>query len=220
MDARADSRSRSGGFWLSGTGLLLASALGSGLLAWWLIALPVATLSNLAEHSGHFWWTFIHMLGGTAMLFLGAGNLYLGAVKRTGLLHRRLGKAYLLFGAVGAVIAAGLTLSVHKGANTPVLSNISISLTLLSIGWLGCAALGWRAVRNRRFQSHRDWMIRSYVLVWSFVFCRLASRVPGVEDLGGGQAFIWLSWVGPLVVCEAALQWRAGASNSFKSKTA
>ena len=61
-------------------------------------------------------------------------------------------------------------------------------------------------------------MIRSYVLVWSFVFCRLASRVPGVEDMGGGEAFIWLSWVGPLIVCEVALQWRSGSEIASRTK--
>jgi len=33
-----------------------------------------------------------------------------------------------------------------------------------------------------------------------------------VNDLGGGQAFIWLAWVGPLLVGELALQWRAGSA--------
>lgn len=54
-------------------------------------------------------------------------------------------------------------------------------------------------------------MIRSYVLVWSFVFCRIASRVSSIGDLGDGQAFIWLSWVGPLIVCEVFLQWPEGS---------
>ena len=43
-------------------------------------------------------------------------------------------------------------------------------------------------------------MIRSYVLVWSFVFCRIASRMTDIGQLGNGEAFIWLSWVGPLIV--------------------
>jgi hypothetical protein len=54
-------------------------------------------------------------------------------------------------------------------------------------------------------------MIRSYVLVWSFVFCRIASRVSDIDELGNGQAFIWLSWVAPLMLCEIALQWRRGS---------
>jgi hypothetical protein len=54
-------------------------------------------------------------------------------------------------------------------------------------------------------------MVRSYVLAWSFVFCRVASRIPALGGLGGGEAFIWLSWIGPLLLCELGLQWGAGA---------
>jgi hypothetical protein len=71
--------------------------------------------------------------------------------------------------------------------------------------------MAYRAARNRRYDTHRDWMIRSYVLAWSFVFCRVASRVTDIAELGGGEAFIWLSWVAPILLCEVALQWRAGA---------
>jgi hypothetical protein len=49
------------------------------------------------------------------------------------------------------------------------------------------------------------------VLAWSFVFCRIASRVSDLDEMGGGEAFIWLSWVAPFVACEFALQWSAGA---------
>ena len=74
--------------------------------------------------------------------------------------------------------------------------------------------MAWRAARNRRYDNHREWMIRSYVLAWSFVLCRVADRVPGMDVLpamGGGQAFIWISWVLPLGLAELAIQWRGGA---------
>jgi hypothetical protein len=57
-------------------------------------------------------------------------------------------------------------------------------------------------------------MIRSYVLAWSFVLCRVVDRVPGMEALpaiGGGQAFIWISWMLPLGLAELGIQWRGGA---------
>lgn len=199
-------------FWLTINGLLLAVALLSGAVAWWLIAWPVASLSNVAKHQGHFAQTFGHMIGGTAMLILGGANLYLGATRRSMPLHRLAGRAYLILGTLGSLLAISITLSsAHKTAGSPILSNASISITMLAFGWLVAVAMGWRAIRNRRFPVHRDWMIRGYVLVWSFVFCRLASRVPEIGDLGGGEAFIWLSWVAPLMLCEIGLQWQAGS---------
>ena len=206
--ARAERR----GFWLTRNGYLLAVALLSSAVAWWMIAWPVATLSNVADHRGHFILTFVHMIGGTGMLVLGALNLYLAARKDHFALHRWIGKSYLLFGAFGALVAIVITLTpAHKAADGPVLTNATVSLLMLASAWLSFAALGFRAARNRRFASHAHWMVRSYILVWSFVFCRIASRVSNIDELGNGQAFIWLSWVGPLIVCEIVLQWSQGS---------
>ena len=198
--------------WRTRNGLLLAAALLTSAIAWWMIAWPVATLARATEHQGHFLLTFAHMIGGTGMLFLGGLNLYLAARKDNFPLHRRIGQSYLLFGAFGALVAILITLSpAHKPPGGVILTNATVSLLMLATAWLSFAALGWRAARNRRFASHGDWMIRSYVLVWSFVFCRIATRISSIDELGNGQAFIWLSWVGPLIVCEILLQWPQGS---------
>lgn len=211
MATTVPARERKRPVWGTRNGILLAAALLSSLIAWWMIAWPVATLSNVDKHPGHFALTFAHMVGGTGMLFLGGLNLYLAARNDKFPLHRRVGQAYLSFGTFGAIVAIIITSSMaHKPAGGPVLTNATISLLTLASAWLCFAALGWRAVRNRRFQTHAHWMIRSYVLVWSFVFCRIASRVSNIDDLGGGEAFIWLSWVGPLIVAEMVLQWPEG----------
>lgn len=215
-DARGKAVRRA--FWGTRNGLLLAAALLTSAIAWWMIAWPVATFSNVAQHQGHFTLTFAHMVGGTGMLFLGGLNLYLAARKDAFSLHRRIGQSYLLVGSFGAIVALVITLSpAHKTAGGPILTNATVSLVILASAWLSFAALGWRAAKNRRFASHADWMIRSYVLVWSFVFCRIASRVSNIDDLGNGEAFIWLSWVGPLIICEIALQWPQGSKKMRSS---
>ncbi len=201
--------------WKTRNGVLLAAALVTSAVAWWIIALPVATLSNIPAHKGHFALTFAHMLGGSGMMVLGGLNLYLAAGKSRVSLHRRVGQGYLLFGTFGAIVALVITLSpAHKTEGGAILTNATVSLSMLASAWLCFAALGWRAARNRKFASHGDWMVRSYVLVWSFVFCRIASRITNVGDLGNGEAFIWLSWVGPLILCEMLLQWPRGSVES------
>ena len=200
-------------WWRSSAGVLLLAALLSSAWAWWLIAAPVITLGNLPRHAGHFPLLYVHALGGTTMLFLGAFNLYIGSTRRFSKYHRLVGTAYLVAGCIGVAVAIAITSSpAHKTNPAVTFTNTTVSLLTLSAAWLAAAAMAWRAVRNKRYDSHRDWMFRSYVLVWAFVFCRLASRVPEVNDLGGGQAFIWLAWVGPLLVGELALQWRAGSA--------
>ena len=212
MVSAQEAKTMQNAVWLSWKGFLLAAALVSSAIAWWMIAWPVATLSNVAAHKGHFALTFAHMIGGTGMLFLGGLNLYLAARQDRFQLHRKIGQCYLLFGTFGAVMAITITLSpAHKAVGSPILTNATVSLLMLASAWLAFAGLGWRAAKNHRFPSHAQWMIRSYVLVWSFVFCRIASRVTNIGELGNGEAFIWLSWVGPLIICEMFLQWPEGS---------
>ena len=200
---------------LVGLGFLTSAA------AWFLIAPPVITFTATLKHAGHFGTVYIHVLGGTIMLFLGLANLYIGTTRRRFNYHKLIGRTYLIGGGIAAVAAIVITTSTahHPNPAASVFTNTTVSLVTLGVAWLLSAGMAYRAVRNRRFDSHREWMIRSYVLAWSFVFCRIASRVPGVEELGGGNAFIWLSWVGPLVVCEVALQWERGAEKSTRTAT-
>ena len=193
----------------------------SSAWAWWVIAPDVVTFSSTGteKHAGHFNLVYFHVLGGTLMLFLGLANLYIGTSGKFFQYHKLIGRLYLIGGGLGAISAIVITSSTaHKTAEGGTFTNTTISLLALAFAWLLAAGMAFRAVRNSRYDSHREWMIRSYVLVWSFVFCRLVTRIPGVEDMGGGNASIWLSWVGPLVICEVALQWRAGSNSSFKPK--
>jgi hypothetical protein len=204
--------SRVRSWWTTPIGLLLLGGILSSAVAWWMIAAPVAFFANEARHAGHFALVYAHMIGGTIMLLFGAANLYVGATRRHFRHHRAIGTTYLVGGTIGALLALVATLGPdHKANPDVVFTNLSVSLSMLSMSWLVAAAMAYRAARNRRYDTHRDWMIRSYVLAWSFVFCRVASRVTDIAELGGGEAFIWLSWVAPILLCEVALQWRAGA---------
>jgi hypothetical protein len=206
--------------WLTPIGLLLAAGLASAAFAWWMIAITPLTFGNITRHSGHFTLTWLHVVGGSGMLLFGGINLYLAFAKRHYALHRWSGRLYLTFGVVGAGTAMWVSLTMaHKDAGTSVFSNQAVSLLTLAAAWAAFAGLGWRAVLNRRFSSHGQWMIRSYVLAWAFTLCRIASDLAGADQLGGGQAFIWLSWVAPMILCEIGLQWREGARRPHRSGT-
>ena len=161
------------------------------------------------------------MLGGTAMLVLGALNLYVGSTRRLFRFHRTIGYSYLVGGAIGAAAALLLSLANVHGKfvepfafNLTKVSDLGFALAALSVAWMISAAMALRAAINRRFDAHRDWMIRSYVLVWSFVLCRLIAKVPALAvlgQLGGGAAMAWFSWLIPLAVAEICLHWKAGS---------
>jgi len=44
------------------------------------------------------------------------------------------------------------------------LPGVGVATGVLAVAWLAVAAMAWRAAMNRRFDSHRGWMIRSYLL--------------------------------------------------------
>jgi hypothetical protein len=187
---------------------LFVAALLAAAPIWWLFALPVLSGTKLPQHPGHVPILLAHAMGGTFMLGAGALALYVGWTKRWRRWHKGIGHSYLGVGGVGAL--AGLFLSLNP-PHPPF--SVGVATGALAVTWLAFAAMALRAAVNRRFDSHREWVIRSYVVTWTFVGCRIAQNVPVFAHLGeeGITAAIWLYWVAPVLICEVALQWRRGA---------
>jgi hypothetical protein len=188
--------------------ILFALALLSTLPILWRVVLPMLSGTNWPEHGGHVPVVLAHAIGGLAMLGLGAAALYIGWTRKAFRRHKWFGYSYLILGGSGAVFA--LVLSI-QAPHPP--RSLYIATGTLALVWLAVATMAWRAARNKRFDSHREWMIRSYVLTWTFVGCRLATMVDFYPWLGaeGTTAAIWVNWIVPLVICEIALRWKEGA---------
>jgi hypothetical protein len=165
---------------------------------------PVVSGEAQGAHSGHFDAVGLHAFGGTLMLVAGALALYIGRTRRWFAWHRHVGATYLLSGAFASVVALGLSVDLP---HTP--RSLGVATAMIALVWLAFAAFAWRAARNRRFDTHREWMIRSYVVTWTFVFCRIAMQFKPFPALGaeGVTATIWLTFIVPVVACELALQW-------------
>ncbi|MDX2238928.1 MAG: DUF2306 domain-containing protein [Hyphomonadaceae bacterium] len=190
-----------------GTALIVLAVLSAAPI-WWLVALPVLDGEAAPRFAGRWGYVVAHAIGGTLMLFVGALALYVGWTKRGQRFHRWIGYAYLAGGALGA--GMGLYLSLRPNDFLP---GVGVATGTLACAWLAVAAMAWRAAMNQRFESHREWMVRSYVLTWTFVFCRIVMRLPALADIEPATivAVIWASWITPLVACEIALQWRRGS---------
>jgi hypothetical protein len=76
---------------------------------------------------------------------------------------------------------------------------------LLAVATAGCAVMGWLAAAGRRFEEHRRWMWRCFLLLCSAVVVRL---VGGLATVTGGDAewvyplTAWVSWLGLLAAFE------------------
>ncbi len=190
-------------------GIVFVLALLSTLPILWRVVLPMFDGAAWPHHREHLVIVLIHATGGLAMLVLGAAALYIGWTRRAFKRHKWFGYGYLVLGGIGAL--AALIVSI-QAPHEP--RSLYIATGTLSLVWLAAAAMAWRAARNRRFNSHREWMIRSYVLTWTFVGCRIATMVDIYPWRGaeGTTAAIWVNWIVPLVICEIALRWKEGAA--------
>jgi hypothetical protein len=110
----------------------------------------------------------LHLLFTVVLVVGGALQLLPALRRRWPALHRWNGRSYLLAAAVLAL--GGLWLVWVRGGVVGDLSqHLAISVNALLI--LGCAALAWRAARERRFDAHRRWALRLFVAasgVWFF----------------------------------------------------
>lgn len=193
------------------TDALVGAAALSSLVFICLIAIPAFGAERMARHATHSPMLTAHVVGGIVMLLAGAVALRIGLTRIWFRWHKIAGYTYLVVGTTAASTA--LILSLDTG-HTPV----GISTGTLAVVWLAFAAMAIRAVRNRRFDQHREWMIRSYVAGWTFVFCRFWSRAAPASLQGEEKDMVWLTWVGPLLITEIALQWSQGARQPVKGK--
>ena len=167
--------------------------------------------------------TDLHYVGLVVHVFTAATALLLGVlqlvprVRARRVLHRRLGRAFLVVG----VVAFGLT-GIPLALTTPNGDVTRYGILVPAVGWLVCAALGWAAIRGGRLAAHRAWMIRTYALTFFALTTRmvvpilLALQLPFQADrspdavrelversIPYGQ---WLGWIINLAVAEYVIR--------------
>jgi hypothetical protein len=189
-------------------GIAFALAVATTAYVIWTAVIPMIDGRGWPHHDDHLRLILPHIAGGVTMITLGSLNVFLGWTGRTRPWHKWIGRAYLLGGTFACVLVVVMAVVAPHEPRS-----LYVATGTLAAVWIAVAAMGWRAARNGRFDSHREWMIRSYVLSWTFVGCRLATQVdfyPWLES-EGVTAAIWVNWIVPLVLCEIALRWKEGA---------
>lgn len=154
-----------------------------------------------------------HIFTGSVMLAAAVLQLWPWLRAHHPRVHRWSGRVYVVTALVTGVAALVVAQFPSAGVGQ------RIANTLLGVLFLACTLLGYRAVRQRRFGDHREWMVRSTALAFSIVANRfwipvlMAIFVPesltdpsiGVDDPAVKDVAItsaWVSWVGNLLFAE------------------
>jgi hypothetical protein len=188
--------------------LLISSAVVIGLIFIAADALPYFSPSgeSLADFAPNGWVLLVHITMGIVALLSGPYQLWTGLGRKRLPRHRLLGKIYM--GAVVVGSAAAYYLALHtKGGWV-----FGLGLAGLATAWLITTGMAYVAIRRRLIEQHQEWMIRSYVVTFGFVFFRMlfiglqTAEVGTLPEQLGASA--WFCWSLPLVVTEAFLQGR------------
>ena len=132
-----------------------------------------------------------HTLFGPIALVLGLVNL-LPAMRqrRRWLLHRWLGRVYLISALVLA--SAGLSLAFHAAGGWAA----RLGFGLLAVATLATAVQGYRHIRRHNVRQHRQWMLRSYALIFAAVTLRIWLPLLIIAHQGEFiPAYRWVAWV-------------------------
>jgi uncharacterized membrane protein len=144
---------------------------------------------------------YVHIFSGPVVLFNGLILLSEYVRRRYDGLHRVLGRVQVAVLLV-FVLPSSAVMARHAFGGWPA----GLSFLVLSMATAGCAVAGVVCARRRRFDRHRRWMLRSYVLICSAVALRLISGAAGLVGVsspeGAYVAAAWTSWLVPLAAYE------------------
>ena len=152
---------------------------------------------------------FVHTFFGPIALLGGLLNLLPASrVPARWGVHRLVGRIY--FGAAIALGGAGLMLAPHAAGG----SVARLGFLTLAVAVLGTVLVAYWAIRRGQVRKHREWMFRSYALIFAAVTLRLWQ--PLLMAAYGGQFepayrwVAWLSWVPNLLFAEWVIRrgWR------------
>jgi uncharacterized membrane protein len=142
-----------------------------------------------------------HTLAGIFALLIGPINFSSRIRQRHIKLHRVLGRIYVISVFIGA--ATGVALVTGR----PGLPGTSMQ----AAAWIVCTTAAFITARNRQIVSHRQWMIRSYAVTFTFVSSRVLNLWPRYwSHLGDTLAAVGVIafTLASLLIVELGLNWR------------
>jgi uncharacterized membrane protein YozB (DUF420 family) len=191
-----------------GTAIVLLAAAAAALVFLAVAALPyfLSAEYGSATYAGRRAWLLVHIAGGAVALLTGPLQLWLGLTDLAMERHRLVGFGYITAVAVSSI--AAFYLAVHTEAGFA----FGAGLVGLAVAWTLTTGLAFLAIRRGLVEQHKEWMTRSYVVTFAFVFFRMT--LPALEAIDAGTpadqlaVASWGCWTVPLLITETIMQGR------------
>jgi uncharacterized membrane protein len=147
-----------------------------------------------------------HIVCGVAAFIIGPFQFSSRLRRRYLKLHRVLGRVY-----VGSVfIAAPFAMVLANHRHQPGGEHFAVATRIQASAWIITTAAAFLTARNRQIQQHREWMVRSYAVTFTFIGTRLFSPWQDWHRLG--EAFFAMEIITvtllAILVPDIALSWR------------
>lgn len=156
-------------------------------------------------------WFVVHIAGGTCALFLGPIQFWTRFRDKNIRLHRLLGKIY-----IGGTLIAGLS-ALRLSLINPCQA-CRYSLLLLSVLLIFFTSAAYYSIRQYHVESHKQFMVRSYVCALAFVFVRLPveNYLFGMVESESERGIVteWFLSLVPLLTVEFWFTWRRALRGS------
>ena len=160
---------------------------------------PPPILANAFAHP----FLLIHVVSGVVALLVGPLQ-FVGRIRSLfPAFHRATGRLFVCACLVGA--PSGFILALGTFAGPVAGSGFAVQAALTAL----FTCLGFRAVLQRRFDAHREWMLRAYALVAAAITLRLmlpASTMLGYEFVAAYQVIAWACWTINLLLVELLIR--------------
>ena len=195
----------------------LAAVLSVGIAAYSLRYAIVGEAAYVPELAPSFrvrpWTVFTHTLFGPIALVLGLVNLLPVMRHRARwAAHRWVGRIYLA--ACVALAMAGLSMAFHAAGGLVA----RVGFGMLAVLTLATALQAYRSIKAGEVRQHREWMLRSYSLIFGAVTLRIWLPLLIIAHQGqfmpAYRWVAWVSWVPNIVLVEYLIRrgWRPPAA--------
>ncbi|MGA7157029.1 MAG: DUF2306 domain-containing protein [Acidobacteriaceae bacterium] len=141
-----------------------------------------------------------HALAGITAMFIGPTQFSSRLRRRHLQLHRILGRIYV----AAIFIAAPLAIAISWG------SDLIVGTAFQAGSWIFCTLMAFLLIRNRHIAQHRQWMIRSYAVTFTFIALRALDFIPAYNQMSDHTAvlnILCVTAVSAYILPDIAFHW-------------